>query len=703
MLSLKDIQKEDNLTPLLEEGGDHGENYLARMGRSVVRGYQIDLDSRSEWEEIIDQAMDIAKQVLSEKNFPWPKSANIKYPLICEAAIDFAARLMPEMIPNDKIVQAAITGKDDDGSKMQRAQRISDYISYQCLSSPDWQEGLDSLLHILPVVGTVFKKTFYSETEKRMISEVCSPQDIVVNYATKSLDTARRITHKIKLSLNDVIERQRRGLFNKNVDIELLRPEDCDPDDDDYEIEFLEQHCWWDLDDDGYKEPYIVTTHENTYKVLRIVSIIDEIEKVEDKESGEKVVARITAVKYFTDYHFIPSPDGGFYSMGFGSLLLPINKSINTLINQLLDAGTVSVTQGGFIGKGLRLRDGETRFKPYEWKVCDAAPGTDLGKNIFPFPVREPSQVLYNLLTLMIQMGKELTNSTEALNGNMTGSNVSDKTMNTLVEQGSKIFVAIYKRFLRSSAKEYQKIYNINYNNLSDADYQSVLDIPDIKVKEDFEKSLNDVRPIADPVFSSLQQRLSKLSVLMNLRTADPRAVDMYALEVLQFNENQIKSILPKQDPNQPPPPKDQKDLAQAEQAKAQAVLAQVEAKVMMGKAPLDMQLGAKQLELTDSQIGEAAARVGKMRIDAAHGDQKMVIAAAKVGAQTKSTNAKTAHQDLKDAATTKLKDKELNIKASKTAAELAIDTEQLRQNNHHKQQEIDINKAKVPDGDRSE
>jgi chaperonin GroES len=70
-------------------------------------------------------------------------------------------------------------------------------------------------------------------------------------------------------------------------------------------------------------------------------------------------------------FGFIPNPDGSFYDIGFGILLGPINESVNTLINQLVDAGTLNNLQSGFIGKGLRLRMGEQRFMPGEWKTVN--------------------------------------------------------------------------------------------------------------------------------------------------------------------------------------------------------------------------------------------------------------------------------------------------------------------------------------------
>lgn len=77
-------------------------------------------------------------------------------------------------------------------------------------------------------------------------------------------------------------------------------------------------------------------------------------------ENGK--IVSIEAIQYYTKYGFIPNPDGGFYDIGFGRLLGPLNNSANTIINQLVDAGSLSNLQAGFIGKGLRIKMGESRF-----------------------------------------------------------------------------------------------------------------------------------------------------------------------------------------------------------------------------------------------------------------------------------------------------------------------------------------------------
>lgn len=675
MITLDQIKTEINLVPLLEKNTP---SKLSMIGTSVVSGFEMDLKSMGPWRDTIAQAMDIAKQVMDTKSFPWAGSANIKYPLISEAAINFASRIFPEIIPNDTtIVEMAMVGQDPMGAKFARSQRVSNCMSYQCASSPDWKEHIDRLLHVLPIVGMVFTKTYYDEYQQRNVSELIAPDRLVINHdSTTCLTDAPRITHVIELSLNEIVSRQRTGKFTDTIDIDCLRPQDVDPDDNDYRVELLEQHCWLDLDDDGYKEPYTVTVHEATRKVLRIVNRIRPGSIRTNKEG----VYYMEAYNCFQDYHFLRSPDGGYCSIGFGQLLLPLNKAINSLINQLIDAGTVSVTQGGFLGRGLRLKGGDLRFKPFEWKVLDASSGNDIKQNIFPFPVREPSSTLLNLLTMLISMGKELTKSTEAMNGSGSATNVAASTYNGMVEQGAKIFEAIALRLYGALTSSFKKLYELNYYHLSDKDYRNILDIEEVSVKMDFDLKSNDVRPVADPKMSSMAQRMTKALALLQLRTADPRAVDAYMLETLQFDAQQIQAFLPPPDPNAPPPPEAMVAMSQAQLNQAKAAEIQNNAQLAVQKSQIDVMSTQATTQVQQAQVQESAARTWKIMKDAAHNDQKTVITASKMTQQEKLKQVVAENNRLQQEIQNLLQDKGLQIKAQDNMMKRAIELKKIQQ-----------------------
>jgi hypothetical protein len=685
MLDLEKIRKSKNVADLFSDL-QNGKIELQKIGRSIVRGVEIDDKSSESWRKSIDESMDIAKQIMNNKSFPWDGAANVKYPLICEAAINFASRTYPEIVPNDNIVRMNVVGVDVTGEKFKRGCRVEKCMSYQCVSSSDWKEHIDRLLHILPVVGTVFTKTYYSNLDKKNCVELCPPDQIIINHETTlSLDSARRVTHILRLSINDIISYQRTGEYC-DCDINLLRPQDCDPEDNDFEIQLYEQHCWLDLDGDNYKEPYVVTVHPETNTVLRIVN---RIKPKSIQKNGDGDIQKIEAINYFQDYHFIRSPDGGYYSMGFGQLLLPLNKAINSLINQLLDAGTISVTQGGFLGKGLRLKGGELRFKPFEWKVLDAGSGLDLKQNVFPFPVREPSSTLLSLLTLLINIGKELTASTEAMNGTMNPNNVANQTLEGLIEQGSKVLKAINHRLYDSLTKSFKKLYELNYYYLSDKEYQNILDEEGVSVKKDFDLSSNDIQPVADPELSTMDQRLRKGSILMSLQTVDRREIEKYILESLQFDQEQIKKFQPPPDPNQPPPPEAVKLLADAglSDAKKQEIILNNQLKGI--NAPLEAAKIQKDMEWIDTQKNESQMRSWKTMKDAAHNDQKIMITGSKMTQEEQLKQLQEQFNQVQSKIDSLLKDKELNIKAADNVMKHDVALEKIKNEKEKKQNPI--------------
>lgn len=682
MLTIDELKKSVNVAELLSD------DKLARIAGECVRGYDIDEDSRESWKSTVKDAMDIAMQVMEEKSFPWQNASNIKFPLITQASIDYASRTIPEIIQNEYIVKINVEGLDSDGAKYRRATRVADYISYDLVCrSPDWVEGMDKLLQILPVLGTVFKKTYYSDIERRNCSDLCSPDKICVNYGVQSLESARRVTHLLTFYQNDIITRQRKGIFLEKFDNgkpleakslssngEGIANDDCDK-----PLTFLEQHCWLDLDEDGYKEPYIVTLHKDSKQIFRIVSRFKSVEL----NKNNKVV-QIVPEQYFTDYHFIRSPDGGFYSMGFGSLLLPLNNAINSLINMLIDSGTLNTVQGGIIGKGIRLKNGELQFKMGRWQYLDCASGDDISKQIFPWPTKEPSQTLFQLLGLLMQVGKDLTSSTDILNGKQPAQNVAGYTASQLIEQGTKVFIAINKRVYRSLKKEYQKLLELYSKHTSNKDYQNVLDDPEADTKTDFDLSDLNIYPIADPSLSTASQKISRAGMVQQLRTVDPREADIYFLESMQLDQSTIDRLLPKQDPNAPPPPDVQKVMAEIAQIQITGQNIQAQIALQAQKMQLDQVQMQQNIKESEARIANYAQLISKSQQDALHNLRKDGITTEKMQSQETIKAATLGHKIKIDDHEAALKEVQVAHEIAKTQGDLQI-----------KEREIENDRAK--------
>ena len=211
---------------------------------------------------------------------------------------------------------------------------------------------------------------------------------------------------------------------------------------------------------------------------------------------------------------------------------------------------------------------GDTRFSPGEWKTVNAT-GQDLKQQIFPMPTREPSQVLMHLLEYLVNAGKELASVADIFVGKMPGQNTPATTTQTAVEQGMKVFTAVYKRVYRSLTKEFRKLYRLNALYLNPQTEVEFLNEP--VQQQDFVYPENHIIPAADPSSVSKQEKQAKVQALaqiLQLGTINPMAYTQYYLEAFEIPQPERFLMQPQQGPS---PEQQQAELQmKLEQQKAQ-------------------------------------------------------------------------------------------------------------------------------------
>jgi chaperonin GroES len=562
MATLARMATVPNVAELIEDAA------LAKIGMKVCREYKIDRDSRSEWETTAKRAMDMAKQKRTAKSHPWPDASNVKYPILTVAALQFAARAYPAIVDGKRIVKCATTGRDLDGQKAAKADRVSQHMSFQLLQELDnWEGDVDTLLHQIPIIGCAFKKVYANPMSKAGFGDdLVSAMDLVVNQKAKSLESVPRVTHLFTLYPNEIDERRRSGDF---LDVDLMGNGEEDSDDDDAPQSFLEQHRWLDLDEDGVKEPWIVTVHEDSEKVVKIKPAFRVDDVMADQQRGK--IIKIPRIQYFVKVPFIPDPEGGFYDIGFGQLLESLSDVIDTTINQMMDAGTIQNSGGGFIAGTLQLKKSNIQLRPGQYQTVQTG-GQDLRSSIVNMEHPGPSQVLFTLLEMMIASAKDISAVKDVLTGETPSNQTATSTM-AAIEQGLKVFSAIYKRIFRALKAEYRLIYLINRDTLQVPKYIALLDTPIEVSQQDYQDEL-DVQPMADPNSVTDMQRLAKASFVMDeVRNGnphiDPFVATKRALEAARIDD--VEELLV------PPGPKPMDAITEAG---AKAELAKVEADV---------------------------------------------------------------------------------------------------------------------------
>jgi len=615
---------------------DLDEQQRTKIVDICLSGLDADKESRRDWEEKMKKAFDLVKTTIKSKNTPWKDSANIKYPLITSACMHFNARVIPEIVKNDRVVEVRVMVPDDDMHTIDdRASRLSAHMSYQLLGQSDhWLWDTDRALMILPMMGVVFRKSFFNPIIGQPDTMLCLPDEIIINANVSSLESARRITHIQFVSSNDLIENMKAGLYieydlkdlcqsymepnNDGINIEgklTTQPVQIYSNNDDYKNQSLydldheraEIHGWLDLDGDNYQEPYIITIHRSSRKLLRISARYNE-DSFDYNSNGEMI--KINAINNFTDYHFIPDPCGSYYSLGFGMLLLETNETVNTALNQLIDAGTLSNMQSGFIGSGVRINSGDLTFKPGEWKHVPTVAGNVLSQNIVPLPIKEPSVVLFNLMQYLVDSTKTITSITDMMSGDNPPPNQPAATTMAMVEESQKIYSSVLGRIYQSLKKEFQKLFEINKRYLNKQERFIDAEKSGMVFRDDYLINDYGIFPVADPKLSSTVQRVSQAQALLAL-ISDPiiNKVEIYKnyLRILKVKNVDNYIVLP--DPNAPPPP---------EQLKTEAEIQHIKMKTageLMDRELKATELGLKEVEISGKNL-HYGGKLAKDKID---------------------------------------------------------------------------------------
>lgn len=538
---------------------------LAEIGMAVVEEFKIDENSRAEWKDRAEEATKFAAQENEPKQYPWPGAASFIYPLIGQAAVQFNATAYPAIVQGRNVVKGIVWGSDrgtpittdgetpaEDGSnvkvepgpngapqpvwlvqpgeKRRRADRLGEHMSYQLLvEMRSWEEETDSLLMQAPVMGGAVRKTYRDTVENRNRSDLVSLMLLVWDYNAASFKAAPRHTEIVTLYPHQITELERAGREDDseegaflhleygpggedgaNVvrnDGDVVTHDSADPE---APHVFLEQHRRWDLDGDGYPEPYVITVHQRSSQVVRIVARYDE-DGILASDDGETIL-RIDPVDYYTLYPFFPNLDGGSYPMGFGHLLKNINEGINSSLNQMFDAGHLQNAGGGFIADTMGMASGQVNFQVGEY-VRVTTKGQAIRDAVFPIPFQGPSATLMQLVTMLIASGKELASTQAILAGDAAIANAPPTTVLALIEQGLKVYTAIFKRMFRALGEEVEKLYRLNRLYMEAAQTYRVGD-ENREIHPDDYRLGGGVEPVADPALITDMQRLIRSQVV---------------------------------------------------------------------------------------------------------------------------------------------------------------------------------------------
>lgn len=574
------------------------EKIVKDLTNKVIRGLKTDYVSLKKYLQDCDEWTKLAIQTVESKSTPWEKASNVKYPLVAMGAIQFQSLVYPVIVHGPNLVRCQVVGAKPSQEAFAAAHRIGLHMSWQLLEQMEsWESDTDRLLIMIAIIGTMFRKVFFNPDLQRNDSCLLSPASLIVNYNAESLQKAPRATHLFKESRSDVVSKVRTGFYS-NIEINqpsgmkheevsdterareertgMVSPAEID---DTTPYAQAEQSLRYDLDGDGYAEPILVTVNLDSGTIMRVSMNYADRNVTRDTQGR---VIRIEPKTIYVSYGFIPNPDSAVYSLGLGQLVGPLNNSINTVLNMLIDSGTLSNTQCGLLARGARLKKGQNLIAPGQFIQTDVPPDK-LMNSIFPIPIKEPSNVLFQLLGLLIDVGHRLSNTTDPQTGENPGQNQAATTTLAVLEQGVKVFKSIYTRIHRSLKNEFKVLFELNADYLDAIEYFGVVQPDEVGAQDnavarsDYQQFGLRVVPHSDPTRVSATARMIRQQARNELVPTGLINIQEHVRRGLEaMDEPDIDALMA---PNPP-----QKDLKlQIEELRAQIKKYEIDQKTALG------------------------------------------------------------------------------------------------------------------------
>ena len=410
-----------------------GRDKLGVIGRLVCESHDENQSTMDNWTDVLKTGIELSKPDDKAKSIPWDGSANYKSPIANEAVKDFGDKAVMEILGKPELVAVSSAGKKDPEIDA-TCERVTEHMNYQLNHEmKSWRTEQKNLFYRLAAQGSVFKKTWFDSALGSNTSEIVGHPNFSVNNKCSSLHDNHRFTQIKSYTPNEIFERQAQDIW---LDVDLTCEEDDKNSADNDHYKFLEQIANFDLDDDGYAEPVLVTVHESSEKVVRIVAMWDAesitvkhdnkvlsfeslmsrvistepnpfstpeehaqfIQDETKRVTKEADLVAINPINILTQYNFMTPTDGTLLAHGYFHSMTSGIKGVNKTANALFNAGDSSNMQSGFLAKEFRdrKRRGNLQIKPNQWLQTNIT-ASQLQQSLIPLPIKEPSQTLLAL------------------------------------------------------------------------------------------------------------------------------------------------------------------------------------------------------------------------------------------------------------------------------------------------------------------
>jgi len=550
-------EEEDFSGNLAEEMNDSD---LASLAGELLGEYESDVSSRREWLDTYLKGLKLLGLKYEERTEPWPGACGVFHPLLMESAVKFQSETIMETFPAMGPVKTLIMGKETP-EKKKASVRVQDDMNFMLTEvMKEYRPEHERMLISMCLSGNAFKKIYFDPSIDRPAAPFIPSEDIVVPYGAANLESAERVTHRMRKTKNELIKLQVAGFYR---DVDLGEPLSVMDEIEkqkaheqgfnasvDNRFQVLEMHI--DLDLEGYEDtdedgeftgialPYVITIEKGTSTILAVRRNWLEEDKLKKRR------------QHFVHYGYIPG--FGFYYFGLIHLIGGHTQAATSLLRQLVDAGTLSNLPGGLKSRGLRIKGDDTPIAPGEFRDVDIPSGA-IRDNILPLPYKEPSQTLSMLMDKIVLDGQKFA-ATADLNMSDMSAQAPVGTTLAVLERLLKVMSAVQARIHYAMKQEFKLLKSIIRDN-TPKEYSYEPEFGDRKAKQSDYDQCN-VLPVSDPNAATMAQKVVQYQAAMQMAIGAPQLYDLaylhrQMLEVLGIKN--FEKIIPTPEDMRPTDP----------------------------------------------------------------------------------------------------------------------------------------------------
>ncbi len=655
-----DGQLESDLVDFQENLAENMDSaFLESLSAELVEAVESDLDARQPWMDMIakvKEQMGIGEDSSYEE--PFPGASSVTYPIIVKAQIQFQARALPQIFPNDP-AKAVVIGESTPVLEEQ-ADRVADVLNYQIqYLDPGNRKDFRKMLWWLPLTGSTFRYVFHDPLKDINMVRFVPVDDFIVPYGTRCLEDASRFTHRFYDTKNDMMKLQNMGFY---LECDLQEDDNYSDDDKDNPVQRIRddvdgeertsvstgrntamQECYniyvdydlpqyEDLDEEGQPTgiglPYVVTIHVKSQKVLAIRRNWKQFDNLRQK--------RI----YFAHYQYQEGP--GFYGSGLPHLIGSLQEATTGALRSFGDAMAFSLLQGGWKLKDAKMA-GDQTMSPGQFQDVDASID-DINKaiKVANFPAPSPQALEY--IKMLDAEAQTIVSIQDIMTGDSSPQNSPVGTTLAMIEQASKVITAQHKSLYESFSEELSILSDLNYDFLPDNDNFAMPGKVGVIQRTDFDGSI-DVQPTADPSVASFQQRQAIDQATLQIAQIPPfqpffrdqgfelcrrilKNLGVPSLDEIMITPEEFMQQKQQAQANPPPPSPDQikaQVMQQDSQVKAQTAQAnQAQMQLDQQKMQSDAMMAQMQMKLdAQQQMIDAANKKTELQLQEKQMDMK--------------------------------------------------------------------------------